>query len=220
MTRQRTRLFMIAGAIAPALFLLVATIDGFTKPGYDARRDFVSDLALADHGWVQIANFIVVGLLLVAFACGLRQLFPTGRASVFGPLLVGLAGLSLVVCGIFWTDPTSYPAGADTTPTTRGAIHNNASNVLIISVIVGCVIFALRLRHEPAWRGYAAYSAITAVVVLAATISLAVVGPGQSSTGVVQRIWLAIFFLWYEVIALRALRLVTNVPALSVQTPV
>ena len=30
-------------------------------------------LALGDHGWIQIANFVITGLLLIACAAGLRQ---------------------------------------------------------------------------------------------------------------------------------------------------
>jgi hypothetical membrane protein len=211
MSRQRMRLCLIAGAIAPVLFMLVATVDGFTKPGYDARRDFISDLALGPHGWVQSANFIVVGLLLIAFAAGLRQLFPTGRASLFGPALVGLIGLCVVASGFFRTDPSNYPAGADTTTTARGAVHEIAFAIVLVSVIASCFVFARRFRQEPAWHGYGLYSIITAVLV----VLLAVVapGPGQSLTGIVQRILVATFFLWFEVIALRALRLVTRVDA-------
>jgi hypothetical membrane protein len=216
MERQRTRLLAAAGAVGPALFWLVVIVDGFTKPGYDARRNLISELALGEHGWVQDANFIVVGLLILALAVALRLLFPTGRASVFGPLLVGMVGFGLVASGIFRTDPHNYPAGADTTVTARGSVHNLAFLVIIVSVIAGCLVYARRFRQEPAWHGYGIYSVITAVLVPALLVVFIASG-GQSFTGLAQRVLVAVFFIWFEVIALRALRLSTSVPALANQ---
>src|SRR5262249_30525864 len=86
MERNRTAQLLAAGATGPVLFWLVVIVDGFTEPGYDARKAFISELALGKHGWVQTANFIVVGLLMLLFAVGLRGHFPSGRASLFGPL--------------------------------------------------------------------------------------------------------------------------------------
>lgn len=211
MERLRTRVLLAAGAIGPVLFWLVVIVDGFTKPGYDARKHFISDLALGADGWVQSTNFIVVGLLMLAFAVGLRQLFSTGRASVFGPVLVGLFGLGVVTSGIFRTDPTNYPAGADTTVTARGTVHGIAFMLVILSVIAGCLVFARRFHREPEWHGYGLYSVITAILVLALSVAFGALGkPGHSFAGLLQRILVAVFFIWFEVIALRALRLSTG----------
>ena len=214
MQDRRTSLLLTGGAVGPVLFWLVVVVDGFTKPGYDARKAFISELALGEHGWVQSANFVVVGLLMLGFAVGLRQLFSTGRASVFGPLLVGMVGLGLVASGIFRTDPTNYPAGADTTMTTKGGIHFIAFLIIVVSVIAGCFVFARRFRQEPTWRGYGRYSVITGVLV---PVLLAVNIVWGSYVGLTQRALVAAFFVWFEVIALRALRLTTSVPELTVQ---
>jgi hypothetical protein len=194
------------------LFWLVVIVDGITKSGYDARRDFISELALGEHGWVQSANFVVVGLLMLAFALGLRRLFSAGRASLFGPVLVGTFGVGLVASGIFTGDPANYPAGADTTTvTTHGLVHSIAFLVIVVSVIAACFVFARRFREEPAWKGYAIYSVITGGLVPALlVVNLGWFQPGHSFTGLMQRALIAVFFAWFEVIALRALRLTTS----------
>jgi hypothetical membrane protein len=210
MERKRTALLLAAGATGPVLFWVVVILDGFTEPGYDARKAFISELALGEHGWVQTANFIVVGLLMLLFAVGLRRLFPAGRASLFGPLLVGLFGAGLVASGIFTTDPANFPPGADTTAASwEGAVHGIAFLVILVSVVAGCIVLARRFRQEPAWKGYALYSIITAVLVVAL---LANMMRDQPFIGLAQRALVAVFFAWYEVIALRALRLATSVP--------
>jgi hypothetical membrane protein len=219
MQKQLTTLLLAGGASGPVLFWLVVIVDGFTEPGYDARKAFISELALGEHGWVQSANFVVVGLLMLGFAVGLRQLFSTGRASVFGPLLVGIFGLSLVASGIFPTDPANYPPGADTTTvTTKGMVHTIAFLIIIVSVVAGCFVFARRFRQEPVWQGYGLYSVITGILVPALLVVFIALGqPGQPYAGLTQRALVAVFFAWFEVIALRALRLTTSVPELAVQ---
>src|SRR5713226_1210286 len=83
-----TRLLIACGAVGPLLFIIVLLIEGATRPGYSAWHNYGSSLSLGDQGWMQITNFLVCGLLTLCFAIGLRQVFPTGRSSVWGPLLL------------------------------------------------------------------------------------------------------------------------------------
>jgi Protein of unknown function (DUF998) len=52
---------------------------------------------------MQIANFVVFGLLALGFAIGLRQVLRIGRGSLWGPILVAAFGLCLILAGIFVT---------------------------------------------------------------------------------------------------------------------
>jgi len=82
-----------------------------TRPGFDIRRHAVSQLSLGDLGWVQITNFILSGLLVIACAVGMRRALHEGRAGTWGPLLVGAYGLGLVAAGVFVADaPTAATA--------------------------------------------------------------------------------------------------------------
>jgi hypothetical membrane protein len=207
MSRRGTWLLTAAGILGPVLFWLVVTVAGFIEPGYDARRHTISELALGEHGWVQNVNFIVVGLLTVAFAAGLRRLFLTGRAAAFGPLLVAVVGLGLVASGFFPTDPVTYPEKGPASPTTAGAVHDLAFLAIIAAVTSACLTFARRFRHELNWRGYDVYSTVTGILIPVLLVGVSVSGSGASSTGVFQRVLVAAFFLWIEVIALRATRL-------------
>src|SRR5438034_8615432 len=89
-TDQRTvTTFLIAcGAIGPLLFILVFLIEGATRPDYSAWHNYVSSLSLSDQGWMQIANFLVCGLLSLCFAVGLHRVLRSGRGSIWGPLLL------------------------------------------------------------------------------------------------------------------------------------
>src|SRR5581483_7127210 len=121
-----TRFLIAGGAIGPLLFIIVFLIEGATRPGYSAWHNFVSSLSLSDQGWVQIANFLMCGLLTLGFAIGLRQVFRTGRSSVWGPILLGVFSVALIVAGLFATDPSlASPAGTPGSgpQTLHGTIH-------------------------------------------------------------------------------------------------
>ncbi|MEU4608159.1 DUF998 domain-containing protein [Kribbella sp. NPDC023972] len=78
-----TRRLVSCGLVAGPLFVVTFLVQGTLKgSGYDALRHPVSSLALGDHGWVQTANFLICGLLTIAFAVGLW------RAGVFQRLAV------------------------------------------------------------------------------------------------------------------------------------
>lgn len=59
------------GVLAGPLFVATFTAHEAALSGYDARRDPVSSLALAPHGWIQTGNFVVAGCLYGALAAGL-----------------------------------------------------------------------------------------------------------------------------------------------------
>src|SRR5438067_11442632 len=99
-----TRFLIAGGAIGPPLFLIVLLIEGATRPGYSAWHNYGSSLSLSDQGWMQIVNFLVCGLLSLCFTVGLRQVLRPGKGSTWGPILLGVFGLGLIVAGRFVTD--------------------------------------------------------------------------------------------------------------------
>src|SRR5918998_980221 len=85
--RHLTR-FLLAGALAGPLFLGAFLVEGAYRAGYDPMRHPISSLALGRTGWVQIASFLVSGMLTLAFAVGLRRTLRPGPGAAAGPLLV------------------------------------------------------------------------------------------------------------------------------------
>ena len=66
------RTLLWCGAVAGPLFLVVALLLGAQRSRYDATRMPISLLAVGRDGWTQIANFVVCGVLVVAFAVALH----------------------------------------------------------------------------------------------------------------------------------------------------
>ncbi len=110
---MKTKTLLACGVIGGPLFVVAFVVEGATRAGYDPLRHPVSSLALGGSGWTQVANFIVAGLLMLAFAVGLRRALRPPGGSTWGPLLVGVWAVALLGAGVFVTDPVSgYPPGA------------------------------------------------------------------------------------------------------------
>jgi hypothetical protein len=73
----------------------------------------ISLLALGDLGWMQAANFIVFGVLELAFAIGLRPaILGDADGSRWGPPLVAVFAMGIIAAGVFPTDPGGgFPPG-------------------------------------------------------------------------------------------------------------
>ena len=78
---DRTKLAAWAGMVGPALFVGIFMLEGWLRPGYNPLSTYVSALSLGSRGWIQIANFIVLGILLLIFSFAVRSEFPAGKAS-------------------------------------------------------------------------------------------------------------------------------------------
>ncbi|MFC0112572.1 DUF998 domain-containing protein [Kibdelosporangium aridum] len=99
--KQVTRRLVGCGAVAGPLFLVVVLMQDYTRPGVNPREQPLSLLTLGDLGWIQVTNFVVTGLLNLAFAVGIRMALRSGPAGTWGPLLIGGYGLGLIVAGVF-----------------------------------------------------------------------------------------------------------------------
>ena len=210
-----TRLLITGGAIGPLLFVIVLLIEGATRSGYSAWHNYGSSLSLSDQGWMQIANFLVCGLLVLGFAVGLRRVFQTGKGSVWGSIFIGVFGVSLIVAGLFVTDPSlGYPPGTISSgpQTLHGTIHGLAGLIAFTSLPIASFVIARRFAGDPDWKGWTLYSVVTGVIVLVFFIASTAVStldengvlPG-SPTGLLQRIAIIVGWSWIALLAISLL---------------
>jgi Protein of unknown function (DUF998) len=213
-----TEFLLFCGVIGPPLFVLVLLIEGATRPGYSAWQTDGSYLALSNQGWEQIANFLVFGLLCIAFAVGLRRLWRTGRASVWGPLLVGLFGLGLLIAGVFVTDPGGgYPPGAPlngSPQTWHGWVHGLNGLVLFNVVLpAACFVLARRFAADPQHRRWATYSWLTGALILIISLPTGIIilpfaerAGFPVLDGLFQRVEITLGWAWMALTALQLWR--------------
>ncbi|HEX2988532.1 MAG TPA: DUF998 domain-containing protein [Chloroflexota bacterium] len=214
-----TRLLLAGGVAGPILFIIVFLIEGATRPGYSPWRNFVSQLSTGEGGWVQIANFIMCGVLSLGFALALWSSSSPrlARRLAWGPALLALFSLALLAGGAFVTDPAlGYPPG---TPlgsqgqTWHGAVHGVAGLLAFGLLAAACFVYARRFSGDPEWRGWTAYSSITGTIIalgfIASTVTSVLDERGvvpNAPTGVIQRVAIIVGWGWIAIFALRLLR--------------
>ena len=204
-----TRALLICGLIAGPFYIVVSLIQALTRPGFDIMRHDLSLLANGDLGWIQITNLVLTGLLVGAFAVGMRQALPAGQGRTWGPILLGVYGLGLIGAGFFTADPAfGFPPGtpADAHAISwHGLLHFICGGVGFLALIAACFVMA-RLFASRRQRGWAAYSTATGVIFFAAFVGIAT-GSGQSWS--VIGFWIGVVFAWAWISAMAA-RLLTQ----------
>lgn len=178
--RISTRALLTCGAVAGPAFLLVVLVQDYTRPGFDPRRHPLSMLGLGEGGWVQVANFVLAGLLNLAFAVGLRRAWRGGPGGKWAPMLIAGYGLGLVMVGVFRTDPAwGYPSGAPDrrpeTPSLSGTLHNVGFLVVFLSLVAACFVLAraFAARGDRRWSVAAAAVGVALPVLLGLAVGLA-----------------------------------------------
>lgn len=199
-----TRVMLAAGVAAGPVYLLVAAVQAATREGFDLRRHPVSFLAIGEHGWVQIANFVVSGLLVLIAAAGMRQALDPG-ASKWGPRLVGSYGLGLVASGLLVADPgfgfpPGTPGGPPAEVSWHGLGHFVAGGVGFLALVAACFVFA-RLERRRAWGRY---SRATGTVFLASFAAVAGAG-GASWANLIFAVGVVLAWAWLSTMAWRIL---------------
>jgi len=207
------RLLLSCGVIGPAFFIIVFLIEGATRSGYNPLRQPVSSLSIGAFGWMQAANFVITGSLLLAFAIGLRIVLRTSPGRVWGPLLIGLAAIGLIGAGFFTTDPLNgYPPGSPLVPLVRsqhGRLHDLFGVPVFLGLPIACFVFS-SLFFKLGLPGWAAYSILSGLLMF---ITFVLAGMGFSQTpgfadfaGVFQRLSIGIGWIWIMLLAVHLFR--------------
>lgn len=213
-TTKLTRALLTCGVIAGPVYIVVGVIQMLIRPGFDIRRHALSLLSNGDLGWIQIANFEVSGLLVIAGALGMRRVLRGSPGGTWGPLLLGFYGLfGMIGAGIFSADPAlGFPPGTPQDAAAvswYGMLHFLTGGIGFLCLIAACFVFARRFASlgQPGW---AAYSVATGVIFFAAFIGIASGSKGPVSVAFAVAVVLA--WVW---ISLIAARLMTELPDLK-----
>ena len=190
--------------LAPALFaavvaLLTVVQDDFLRsvgwhPTRRSEAGWPSVLALGNHGWLQVANFAVSGLLAAAFAVGLARSLPSAPAARIGSLLLAVTGVGLAL------EAFKPDAPSGSVPRTwHDEIHGTVFPVVVASAIATAFVLAVGLWNERGWRGYGLYSLLTATVALGTLPLQTASAFGQ----LFEYVFFGSLLLWLELLAVR-----------------
>jgi hypothetical membrane protein len=197
-----------AGIVGPVLFTAVFLAQEAVRRGeYNPIAETISGLEAGPNGWIQQVNFVVFGVLTIAFAVGLHHGLALSPAGILGPALLAVSGIGLVLAAAFplredALGRTFDPGG-----------HVVAGVTFFLSSALGLIVLSRRLSRDPQWRNLAGYTVGAGAVALAAFVAMGVVvvpddGPLHEWAGLAQRaLVLVVLFPCRIVLALRLLRL-------------
>jgi hypothetical protein len=196
------RPLLTAAATVGPLFYAVAIAQMLTRDGFDLRIHPISQLSTGSLGWIQVVNFVLTGLGVIALAIARRRLVTagTGRRSV--PLFLGVFGAGLVIAGLFPMDPQyDFPTGAPADAVAmswHSVVHSVGAVVAFTALAVACIVLvvdAVRRRSAKAAVGHG----------LVAVVMLLPVSPTDSSLQIALNG--AVAFTWTTVYAVQLRRL-------------
>ena len=199
-----TRRLLRCGIAAAPVYLAVGAAQILTRDGFDMRLHALSLLSNGDHGWIQTANFLVSGLLVVAGAAGVRRLLHPGVGGTWGALLLALYGLGLIGAAVFPADPgRGFPPGTpmESSGMSRaGLMHFVCGGIGFYALIASCFVFARRFTRQRRTR-WAIYSAFTGVAFF---LAFAAIASGSTSAAVMLTFYAAVAWVWIWHAALSA----------------
>jgi hypothetical protein len=201
-----TRRLALAGSVGPLLFVAIVVVvtalewDFLHQLGWHLVQGssvpYPSATAMGSFGLLQTANFIQLGLSVVAIAIGLwRTVQPRPRV---GAGFVFVAGVAIVLA-MFTTDGTT-----DQPTTWHGWIHSLSFLAHLFASMLGAVALAIQLRNNPEWRPIARASIAVPVVIIAV---LFLGGAVKQAGGLLGLISFLVLNGWYELLGLRLLSL-------------
>jgi hypothetical protein len=169
-TATTTRALLAAGVVAGPLFVGVVLAQALLREGFEPARHPLSLLSLGELGWIQVANFVVTGALVVVAAVGMRRVLDPDHGGTWGPRLMATFGVALVVGGIFPADPAfgfplGTPDGAPEHLSWHGIVHGVAPAVGFLALTLACFVLARRDVHD-GHRAWATAGRVTGVLVL------------------------------------------------------
>ncbi|MFV2103720.1 DUF998 domain-containing protein [Micromonospora sp. LOL_024] len=202
--RRTTGVLLTGGIASGPVFAVSAAAQVLSRDGFDLSRQPLSLLALGEHGWIQIATFVVSGLLALAGAAGMRRVLRGQPAGTWGPRLVGAFGVGNVIGGVLVSDPSmGWPAGAPEGPAEtlswHAVGHGVGAMLAFWSLTAACLVFARRYARD-GQRVAATLSVACAIVV-----AVVMVWPDHGSLSVRMALGCALLFGWLSVVSARLL---------------
>lgn len=202
-----TRSLLGYGVLVGPFYLVVSLVQAFVRDGFDLMRHPLSLLANGPGGWVQTANFVLSGLMVIAAAVGFARVLGSGsRAATW---FLGAFGASMLVAAVFPADPVDgfpvgTPEGYPTSISTAGFVHFIAGTLGFTSLAISCLAAARTLPRR-GMPSLARFSLLCGVAVLLGFFGGAALAGGSAG---ILGIWFSVLvgWTWLAVMSLRLYR--------------
>lgn len=189
-----TRSLLGWGVVAGTFYLAVGITHGLLREGFSFAEHPLSLLMLGDFGWVQRANLILTGLMVMAAAIGFQRAMTPNRRATRTGVAIGLYGFALIGAGIFAPDQVSGFPEPDSTAqaTSSGVLHLAFGGVGFIALVIAASYMAGWFL-ERGKRAQGRRSRLSGFVILIGFLGGAALA--TSTVGVIL-LWVAVLVGW------------------------
>ena len=200
------RFLLGCGVLAGPFYLAVGLAQVWLRSGFDFARHPLSVLANGPGGWVQTANFVLTGAMVIAAAVGFRRVLGPKARALSG--FLGAYGVGMLVAAVFHADPmdgfpVGTPLGPPTSLSTSGVVHFAAGGLGFVCLSISGFLAARAMsrRNSPS---LARLSFASGLIVLLGFFGTAAI-PNSSP---VLGIWIAVVvgWLWLAILSGRLYR--------------
>ena len=188
------------GVLAPLLFVVTFTIDGLLRDNYSSMKNFISELSIGNGGWIQIANFMVLGFLFFIFSLDVFKKFRKRGLSLTGPKIFLIIAVAYFFSGPFVTDPGTIFTQQKSV---HGIIHGILGALVFTLMPISCWVFLKQFKRQPDYRSLKIPTYFFAILITIAVIFLTFITkvPAYRSSlvnlyGFIQRLALIPFMIW------------------------
>ena len=203
-----TRQLLVGGVLAGPFYLTVGLAQALLRDGFDLMRHPLSVLANGPGGWIQTANFVISGVLVVGAAVAFSRVLRP-RPIAFSVFLSAF-GAGMLVAAVFPADPVDgfppgTPLGPPTSISASGLTHFASAALAFISLGISCFLGARASARLDA-RALARFSVFSGLAVLLGFFGGIFSGVAAGVLG----IWFSVIvgWAWLSILSLHLYRLV------------
>ena len=184
----------IGGLVSPILFTILYLVLGVATPGYNAYSQTISELGQVGQPYAvyQDANFVLTGLITIGFVVGLRASIGLSRGSKVGPTFLLAYPIALVLVGTVIPLPSP--------------LHVPIGTIAFFVTLVGVTITSWPMRRDASWARYASFTLVAGIVSVVGFFVYGFLVSQSIATswlGLAQRLDLAPYFVWIEIVAIK-----------------
>ncbi len=193
----------------PIIFTAAWFVAWAVQDQYSPRREDISALAAldAEQPWIMVVGFLALGLGIVALGLGLPSVLAGGLSARVGALLVTVAGFGILVAGVARNDCSSELTACRVREDAgelswHHHVHDLVSLLVFLILVASQLILARAFGRDARWHDLRWYS-ITSGALTFALLFLYGSGAIGGWNGLVQRVFLAVPFIWVAMLGLR-----------------
>jgi len=204
-SRLPNRLLLLTGLSGPLVFAISVLIVASQRPDYNHVDQFMSELGETGGHFAWVMNFfgfmLSAGLILI-FVLAFRTLLPRTALNLVGTSLLVVFAVSMFFAGVFSCDVGCPPYERSVDQ----KLHDLFSILAFPAFTAGVFTWGLSLSRIVGWRRFGIYSLVTAGLSLILLVVMVQSEASREGTGLYQRLYLGVLFLWLMAMSARQLR--------------